>query len=46
MVGFRTTVILLFGFMFSGKKKSVDRWEGVGLLLIYAIYIGNLFISG
>jgi len=38
--------ILLFGFMFSGKKKSVDRWEGVGLLLLYAIYIGYLVISG
>ena len=38
--------ILLFGFMFSFKRKSVDRLEGFGLLGLYMVYIGYLVISG
>ena len=37
---------LLFGSMFTGKKKSLDKWEGVTLLFIYAGYIGYLVIRG
>ncbi|MFZ1202382.1 MAG: calcium/sodium antiporter [Desulfobacterales bacterium] len=34
------TGLLLFGFMFSGRKGRVDRWEGVIALLLYAAFIG------
>lgn len=33
---------LLFFSMFTGKKLSLDRWEGAFLLVIYAGYIGML----
>jgi cation:H+ antiporter len=35
--------LLLFIFMFTGKKKSLDRWEGVVSVCIYVIYIIFLF---
>jgi cation:H+ antiporter len=37
--------LLLFFFMFSGKKRSLDRWEGIVFLLFYAGYITSLMIS-
>ena len=37
--------LLLFFFMFSGKKRSLDRWEGIVFVLLYAGYITLLIIS-
>ncbi len=31
--------LLLFLFMFTGKKRSLDRWEGAVFLLLYTAYI-------
>jgi cation:H+ antiporter len=31
--------LMLFFFMFTGKKRSLDRWEGVVFLILYAGYI-------
>jgi cation:H+ antiporter len=31
--------LLLFLFMFTGKKRSLDRWEGLLFLLCYVSYI-------
>jgi cation:H+ antiporter len=39
------TGLLLFAFMFSGRKGRVDRWEGAVALLLYAAYIGYRVIS-
>jgi cation:H+ antiporter len=36
--------ILLFAYMFTGKKRSLDRWEGIIFLIIYATYISLLII--
>lgn len=30
---------LLFVFMFTGKRKVIDRWEGVLMILMYAAYL-------
>jgi cation:H+ antiporter len=38
--------LLLFVFMFSGKKGSLDRWEGAVLLVVYAAYIAFLVVRG
>ena len=38
--------ILMFGFMFTGKRRSLDRWEGILLLIIYATYIFFLVMKG
>ena len=38
--------LLLFLFMFTGKKRSLDRWEGVVSLFLYGGYIAFLMISG
>ncbi|RJP87704.1 MAG: sodium:calcium antiporter [Desulfobacteraceae bacterium] len=38
--------ILLFGFMFSFKKKSLDRWEGFGMLILYSVYLWYLVANG
>jgi cation:H+ antiporter len=37
--------LLLFIFMFSGKKRSLDRWEGAVFLVLYASYIAFLLIK-
>ena len=37
---------LLFFSMFSGKKRLVDRWEGVLFILLYLVYITFLVIQG
>ncbi|MFV0391586.1 MAG: calcium/sodium antiporter [Paludibacteraceae bacterium] len=34
--------ILLFLFMFTGKKRHIDRWEGGVLLCVFLIYTGYL----
>lgn len=34
--------ILLFIFMFTGRLRIMDRWEGVLALVIYALYVGYL----
>jgi cation:H+ antiporter len=36
--------ILLFAFMFTGRKRLLDRWEGMVFLLLYAAYIIYLII--
>lgn len=38
--------ILLFFAMFTGKKRSLDRWEGIIFLALYAGYILFLIIQG
>ena len=35
--------LLLFIFMFTGKKRSLDRWEGIVSVCIYVIYIIFIF---
>jgi cation:H+ antiporter len=37
--------LLLFLFMFTGKKRSLDRWEGAVFLVLYAVYIIFLMIK-
>ncbi len=37
--------MLLFLFMFTGKKRSLDRWEGIVFLILYGSYIAFLIIS-
>ena len=31
--------VLLFTFMFTGQKRSIDRWEGVVSLMLYGAYL-------
>jgi cation:H+ antiporter len=38
--------LLLFMSMFTGQKRSLDRWEGVLFVVIYAVYIGSLILRG
>jgi cation:H+ antiporter len=38
--------LLLFLFMFTGKKRSLDRWEGAVFLVLYAAYIIFLIFKG
>jgi cation:H+ antiporter len=38
--------LLLFLFMFTGKKRSLDRWEGAVFLVLYAAYIIFLIVKG
>jgi cation:H+ antiporter len=38
--------ILLFAYMFTGKKRSLDRWEGVIFILMYTAYITFVIIQG
>ncbi len=37
---------ILFVSMFSGRKRLVDRWEGILFILLYLIYITFLVIQG
>jgi len=37
--------LLLFMFMFTGKRRLLDRWEGVIFLIIYGSYIGFLVLQ-
>lgn len=34
--------VLLFLFMFTGKRKMLDRWEAVVFLVLYAAYVASL----
>jgi cation:H+ antiporter len=36
--------LLLFLFMFTGKKRSLDRWEGIVFVILYVAYIVFLVI--
>jgi cation:H+ antiporter len=38
--------LLLFMSMFTGQKRSLDRWEGVLFVVIYGIYMGLLIFRG
>ena len=38
--------LLLFLSMFSGKKRSLDRWEGIVFLILYGGYLTFLTIHG
>ena len=38
--------LLLFVTMFTGKRHTLDRWEGIVFLMLYAVYIGYLIIRG
>lgn len=38
--------LLLFLFMFTGKKRSLDRWEGAVFLVLYGAYIVFLIFKG
>jgi cation:H+ antiporter len=38
--------LLLFLFMFTGKKRSLDRWEGIASLILYAGYVTFLITHG
>ncbi len=31
--------LLLFGFMFTGNKRSLDRWEGIVFVSLYGVYV-------
>ncbi len=37
--------LLLFVFMFTGKKRSFDRWEGVVSLILYATYLAFIIFQ-
>lgn len=38
--------LLLFCAMFLGKKYNLERWQGIGFILIYFVYIGYLIWRG
>ena len=38
--------LLLFFFMFTGKKRSLDRWEAIVFLCLYCGYIAYLMVNG
>jgi len=38
--------LLLFVFMFSGKKGSLDRWEGAVLLIVFVAYTAFVIVRG
>jgi len=37
--------LLLFLFMFTGKKRSLDRWEGLIFLACYAVFVAFLVFT-
>ena len=37
--------VLLFAFVFTGKDRKIERWEGAILLLIYIVYLVFLLLS-
>jgi cation:H+ antiporter len=38
--------LVLFAYMFTGKKRSLDRWEGIIFVLMYAGYLTFVIIQG
>ena len=37
--------LMLFFFMFTGKKRSLDRWEGIICLILYAVYVTVIVVQ-
>jgi cation:H+ antiporter len=37
--------LLLFLFVFTGKGRRIDRWEGIIFLIIYLVYLGYLILG-
>lgn len=37
--------LVLFAYMFTGKKRSLDRWEGIIFVLMYAGYLTFVIIQ-
>jgi len=37
--------ILLFIFMFTGRRRALDRWEGLPCFLFYIGYVGVLLFQ-
>ncbi len=37
--------LMLFFFMFTGKKRSLDRWEGIVCLILYSGYVTFLIVN-
>jgi cation:H+ antiporter len=37
--------VMLFFFMFTGKKRSLDRWEGIICLILYFGYVAFLIVN-
>lgn len=37
--------LLLFIFIFTGKERKVERWEGVILLVLYLVYVSYLIMA-
>ena len=37
--------LLLFLFMFTGKKRSLDRWEGLIFLVCYGVFVAYLVFT-
>jgi len=46
MVAVLIATILLFLFMFTGRRHALDRWESVLFLILYTIYIFVIFFQG
>lgn len=38
--------ILLFSALFIGKRQQVERWQGIGFLVVYVVYLVFLFFRG
>lgn len=38
--------LLLFGAMFIGKRRTLERWQGWGFIAIYVVYVGLLVARG
>ncbi|MBT8371879.1 MAG: sodium:calcium antiporter, partial [Deltaproteobacteria bacterium] len=38
--------LLLFLFMFTGQKRTLDRWEGIVFLILYGSYVFYLILIG
>lgn len=39
------TSAILFAFMFIGKKRTIERWQGILMFLLYVVYIVALIIT-
>jgi cation:H+ antiporter len=37
--------VLLFAYMFTGKRRSLDRWEGIIFIVLYVGYVAFLIIQ-
>lgn len=40
------SAVILFVFMFMGRRHVLDRWQGVVLILLYIVYLAYLFGRG